>query len=207
MQVYLDESGDSGIKRDSSEHFIVTLILIEDDFVEALEASIRQLRQELHRPEGFEFHFRDCSDRVRKAFLEAVVRHKFLYFTCVVNKSGYYAEGLPGGREFYRWVCGEVFEQAKPYLLEARITLDEHSERQFVQEMRNHLRWLISKEEAEVAAMRSVRSASSRASDLLQLADMVCGAVARSFRADRDEPDKYRKIIKHRGFSVLTLPE
>ena len=206
MRVFVDESGDSGIKQGASEYFVVTLVLIEEGDVPALEACIRQTREALGRTERFEFHFKDNSDNIRTIFFQAIIGHQFQYFACVVNKTDYYAAGQSSGQEFYRWVCEKVFEQAKPFLLEARVVLDKRSEREFCRTMEARLKQALNSKDSEVKAIRSVTTADSHRTDLLQLADMICGAVARSYRADRSEPAKYRKMIKHREYSVQMLP-
>jgi hypothetical protein len=39
----------------------------------------------------------------------------------------------------------------------------------------------------------------------MQLADMVCGAVARSFKSDA-ENDEFRKLVKPRELKVIVRP-
>jgi hypothetical protein len=72
MFVFVDESGDVGIKvaSGSSRYFTVTLLIFEDR-EEALAADDRigLLKCELELPDDFEFHFTKLKASFRKAFL------------------------------------------------------------------------------------------------------------------------------------------
>lgn len=46
----------------------------------------------------------------------------------------------------------------------------------------------------------------SAANDLLQLVDMVCGAVARSLRVQRPD-EQFRRVVRHREYEVRFWPE
>ncbi len=46
----------------------------------------------------------------------------------------------------------------------------------------------------------------SHSDNLLQLADMVCGAIARACHQDKRQSDVFRRIIAHREVSVLLWP-
>lgn len=54
--------------------------------------------------------------------------------------------------------------------------------------------------------IKKVRTEPSHSNNLLQLADMVCGAVARSFRPDKPDRHVYRKLIRHRELGVQVWP-
>jgi hypothetical protein len=56
------------------------------------------------------------------------------------------------------------------------------------------------------SVIKKVKAQQSHANNLLQLADMVCGAVARSFRAGKKEAGGYRKIIEPKELSVEIWP-
>jgi hypothetical protein len=72
MLVFIDESGDAGMKYDSgssSKYFTVTLVVFEDnDDAFRAEKRICLLKHELGLPEYFEFHFSKLSRNYRKEF-------------------------------------------------------------------------------------------------------------------------------------------
>jgi hypothetical protein len=51
-----------------------------------------------------------------------------------------------------------------------------------------------------------IKAEDSRKNHLLQLADMICGAVARC-RSGRPDANEYRKVISHREFRVEFWPK
>lgn len=82
MLVFIDESGDSGLKihEGSSRYFSIALVIFEEnEEATACDQRIELLKRELGWREGSEFHFKKNSDRVRKAFLHAIVPYNFFY--------------------------------------------------------------------------------------------------------------------------------
>lgn len=210
MLVFVDESGDTGMKvgEGSSERFTVALVVFEDnEEAQATDDRIGLLRRELAKPASFEFHFKENSYRIRQAFFEAIVPYDFYYFGFVINKSGLYGPGFRFKDVFYKYVCGMIFENAKPYLEEAIVKIDGSGNREFRQQLASYLRKRINDRDLPSKHIKKVATPSSAGNNLLQLADMVCGAIARSFRTDKDDADRFRKIIKHREISVRFWPE
>src|SRR5581483_9549389 len=121
MLAFLDESGDPGrkIDRGSSQYFVVALVVF-NDLAEATRCDTRisLLRRELNRDDHFEFHFSDNSHRIRLAFLEAVAPYDFFFHAFVLNKdpSKLFGRGFDFKESLYKYVCGLVFENAKPHL-------------------------------------------------------------------------------------------
>ena len=54
--------------------------------------------------------------------------------------------------------------------------------------------------------MKKVKTEKSRANNLLQLADMVCGAVARSVVSEKKQARQYRSLIQFRELQVQVWP-
>lgn len=210
MLVFVDESGDTGIsaRAGASDLFVVTLIVFEEnDEAQAADDRITVLRRELRKSPTFEFHFQENSDSIRQAFLEAVVPYNFFYFGVVIRKGRLYREGFPTNEAFYRYVCGLIFENAKPYLDSAIVKIDASGGRRFQRQLASYLKTKVNTSGVAAPHIKKVGSDNSAANNLLQLADMVCGAVARSYRSDKARPDAFRKIIAHREISVRSLPE
>ena len=53
---------------------------------------------------------------------------------------------------------------------------------------------------------RKVKTERSHNNNLLQLADMLCGAVARSYRTDKADCRVYRQLVRHRELKVQKWP-
>jgi hypothetical protein len=55
--------------------------------------------------------------------------------------------------------------------------------------------------------IRKIKTEPSHSNNLIQLADMVCGAIGRSYKLDKADRMTYRKIIGHRELGVQLWPK
>lgn len=209
MLVFVDEAGDVGFKfsKGSSRLFIVTMTLFDDhQEAELCDLRIELLRKELRLPMQFEFHFNQNSPEIRQAFLHAVAPYKFSYFAIVVDKEEFIRNNKTSAEAFYQQACGLVFENAKPHLTEAAVVIDGSRSIYFKQNLQRYLKAKINSPSAAIRHIEQVKVQDSEKNNLLQLADMVCGAVNRSFSQKPDAQD-YRKIIAQREISVEAIPK
>lgn len=207
MLVFVDESGDTGLKGGASEQFTLTLILFtEDKEAEATSRAIDKLRDTLRLAQNAEFHFNKSSNNQRKMFLQAVSSFEFSVFSAVINKAQITSEGISNKESFYKFVCTLAFGEAKDYLVEANVTLDASGDLNFKRQIVKHLKQQTNEASASVQRIKNVGMKPSHSDNLLQLADMVCGAVARTHSLDEKQMDSFHKIIKHREVSVLVWP-
>ncbi len=209
MLVFVDESGDTGLKlgKGSSERFVVTMVVFEDiEDAVAAETAIRQLRHELGVKKDFEFHFTESKSKHRDAFFEKLCQEQFFYFTVAINKAKVQSKGFQFKDSFYKYTCKLVFENAKPYLDNAKIVIDGSGSRDFRRSLGTYLRKHMNPKDSGSKRIRKVQLEDSKKNDLIQLADMVCGAVARSL-AGKSDGKRYRKSIKHLEMRVQEWPK
>jgi len=207
MLVFLDESGDPGMsgRRNTSPVFVITAVVFTDpDQAERCAQAICELRRELRLSERFEFHFNKCSDRFRAAFLERVAGYGFYNHSFVVNKDKLLGDGFRQKSSFYKFVCGMVAENLKPHLKNASLTFDKCGDRLFKSQLSKYLKNRINTEEH--CAIRKIKFEESHTNQLLQLADMVCGAVARSRKSGEVNAGRFRAIIKSREWKLRVWP-
>jgi hypothetical protein len=207
MLVFVDESGDCGIKgrKGTSEFFFMTAILFnENDAAEACDLRISTIREELHMRPAAEFHFNKCRDDYRCRFLNGVSGMDFFYVSFILNKAKLYGPGFAYKESFYKYAARILFENCKPHLKMATITIDRSGDREFTNALQRYLKRMINTDQEVI---KKVKSEHSHSNNLLQLADMVCGAVARSFAREKKDSRKYRKIIGHRELSVQVWPK
>ncbi|MDD5199827.1 MAG: DUF3800 domain-containing protein [Terrimicrobiaceae bacterium] len=209
MLVFIDESGDPGMKlaEGSSLYFTVAMVVFEDhEEAVAADQRIGLLRREWRFAEGFEFHFNKLRGDLREQFLAAVSPYEFLYFGIVINKMKLAGPGFQFRDSFYKYACSLVFENAKPYLDAATVVIDGSGSEKFRQQLVTYLRRRVNDPKSPSRAIRKVKIQDSRRNNLLQLADMVCGALARSY-GEKSDAQNYRRIIRHREFSVQFWPK
>jgi hypothetical protein len=199
MVVFIDESGCPGIKlgKGSTPYFTVTMLVFEDhDEALRCEAGIVELRRALRLPDYFEFHFNKLCHDYREAFLRKVAAFESFYFSITINKAKLFGEGFKYPDSFYKWVCGLLFENAKPYLSNASVVIDGSGGRQFRTQLSAYLRKRVNTKGGP-ELIRKVKIQDSRSNDLLQMVDMICGAVARCY-SGKEEARHFRKLISHR---------
>lgn len=210
MLVFIDESGDAGLKLDagSSEHFVVSLIVFRDlKEAQLVDALIEQLRGRLQLPAKIEFKFNKLAHEHRLSFLEEVAARDFFYLSIVVNKRQLYGRGFQFKESFYKYACRLVCENARPYLEEARVVIDGSGSREFKRQLAVYLKKQINDPAAPQRYIKKVKMEDSQTNNLLQLADMVCGAVARSYKTEKANREIYRRIISQRELHVQFWPK
>lgn len=209
MLVFIDESGDPGLKieRGSSRYFVVALVIFEDhEEALACDQRIGLLRKELKYPDNFEFHFKGNSHKVRLAFLEAVRPYNFFYFGIVLNKDPekLWGEGFKTKESLYKYTCSLVFENAKPYLKEAVIILDKAGSKVFRNQLAKYLRKKVNIEGMKI--IKKVKMQRSKGNNLLQLADYIAGVINRVVQKKKSAED-YRRLIAHKEIYVQIWPK
>lgn len=206
MLVFVDESGDTGLKfnQGSSTYFAVTLVIFADaEEAERVRQRLDILRTELRLPLAYEFHFYRNNVDIRRAFFRAVRGYDFRFFTLVVDKRKLSGGDLQSRASFYRAICGVAFDGAKHLLHEANVKFDEGGEKLARNELASFLKQRLNA--TGVQHIKKIKTQDSKVSNLIQMADMVCGAVYRSYHNEADAAE-YRNMIKHREDSVLLWP-
>jgi hypothetical protein len=204
MLVFVDESGDTGRKlgKGSSRYFVITLVIFEEnDEAEGCDQRITLLKRELHLPPVFEFKFSQLRKDQRTKFYEAIQPYSFFYYGIIIDKdpSKLWGKGFEIKESFYKYTCSLVFENAKPYLKDAIVIFDGSGSREFKRQLTRYLRKKVG------GGIRKVKIQASHSNNLIQLADMVAGAINRSL-TDKDDKLLYRNCLKPREMNVQTWP-
>lgn len=193
MLVLIDESGDTGFKltRGSSSHFVMAMVIFDSEAdAECASAAIQDLRAQL-RVET-EFKFSKSHAHVKDAFFRCVCAHRFRVRALVVDKSVIYSGALRTRKElFYNYFVKLLLEHNNSRLADARVKIDGSGDRHFKNELNVYLR-----RQLHQGQVRSVKFAESHRDNLIQLADMVAGAILRSYRSsDREHASRWRQML------------
>lgn len=209
MLVFIDESGDSGLKitEGSSRYFSIALVVFEDrEEASSCDQRIELLAKEVGWDSASEFHFKNNSHKIRKAFLSAVAPYNFFYYGIVINKDPdkLYGEGFKHKQSFYKYTCNLLFENAKERLENAIVVIDESGSLDFKQQLGTYLRKKINtSSRSHIKKIKMQRSSSNR---LLQLADYVSGVINRKVQGKKDS-EEYHRLIAHREINVQVWPK
>lgn len=209
MLVFIDESGDPGLKIDqgSSRYFTISLVVFEEnDEAIACDQRIELLKREINWTSDSEFHFKSNSDKVRESFFRAVIPYSFFYYSIVINKdpNKLWGDGFKDKMSFYKYACSLVFENAKDKLDNAIIVIDKSGNLDFRHQLEKYLK---SKSNTNTKRIKKVKMQESKRNNLLQLADYVAGAINRSVSNKRKNKDKFRKMITKREIYVQIWPK
>ncbi|HLI12340.1 MAG TPA: DUF3800 domain-containing protein [Alphaproteobacteria bacterium] len=194
MLIFIDESGDPGFKLDkgSTPIFVATMVLFRNgtDAATTQQAIARSGARQAHKGE---FKFSRCSDLVRDQFFEAVKGCPFRIRAIVVEKARIYSPHLRADKAgFYRFFVRQMMTNDAGQLSSAKVVIDGSGDREFRRALAAYLRRQLRDR------LREVRFSNSRNDVLVQLADMCCGAIARSYRQDRGDPGRWRRMLRPR---------
>lgn len=191
----------------TTAYFTIVLVIFEDhDEATACDQRIGLLRRELSLPGHFEFHFHDNHPNLRRAFLATVAPYDFFYFGMVLDKSLLTGPGFQFKESFYKYASRLVFENAKPYLRDAIVVFDESGSATFKMQLARYLRRQVNHPRTP-GLIAKIKVQSSSKNNLIQLADMIAGALGRTcFEGKPDQLD-YWKLIRHREIYVQRWPK
>ena len=195
--------------KDSSSYLFITMVVFENPSESnAAIVRIAEIRQGLGWEKETEFHFNKMSPRFRKTFLQSVVSLNFSYFSIVIDKAKLESDNFRNHPEsLYKSACNYLFSNAKHTLRNARVVVDGSGSKQFKKQFCAYLKsrandWV----DGDEKLIRKVQMEDSAKNSLIQLADMVCGAVARSFTDKKDARD-YRQIVKRKEAHIQVWPK
>lgn len=197
MFIYVDESGCTGMKLGlgSSKYFTLAAVTFENQAsAHFARLAIRELRTRLGRRE-FKFN----NSRCRRPFLELASTLDFRAHSFTLNKPKLIPGSFSEPRRMYKKVTGWTLENLMESLKGqnaprvATIVFDACGNREFYeyfQRFAEHLAATRLKNGARV----KVIAQDSKSEDLLQLADMVCGAISRHWHRAPDSWELYKHI-------------
>lgn len=209
MLAFVDESGDPGFKfeRGSSAYFAVSLVVFnEPEDANDLDKRIDLLRKELGLPANYEFKFNKCSREIKLQFLSACKPYNFFFFGLLIDKKALTGKGFQFKEPFYKYLTQLVFQNAKEHLEEATIIIDGSGSRDFRKSLEGYFKKKINSGTG-LQAIKKIKIQDSHRNNLLQVADMVVGAMARTQSEGRRDQNEYWEIIAHRCLHLQRWPE
>lgn len=192
--MFIDESGDAGFKvaQGSSPVFVVAMVIF--DTVDAARATEKVIRAAMGRLRiSREFKFNASRDEVRDEFFQAVRDCPFMVRAIVIRKEVIVSHHLKSDKEsFYRFFVRQMMSHDNGALDRAKVFIDGSGDREFRDALASYLRKHLGER------LESLRMSESHRDVLIQLADMCVGAIARSYRTDRDNAKRWRQMLRPR---------
>lgn len=192
MYVFIDESGDAGfrVEKGSAPVFVVAMVIFEtQDHARDAERAILDAKAPLRI--GNEFKFNKSRDDVRDGFFQAVAACRFRVRAIVIQKVRIWSPRLKTDKEkFYEFFVRMMMQHDHGRLENAKIIIDGSGDREFRKRLAAYLR-----KHCEPNAISCIRFKESHRDPLVQLADMCAGAIARSYRDDRRNSARWRRML------------
>lgn len=194
MLVFIDESGDPGFKvaKGSSPVFVAAMVIFrEHEHARRANEIVRRALVELDAAP--EFKFNKTSHGVKDGFFARVRNCGFSVRAIVVRKETIYSKHLRTDKErFYNYFVRQMLTHDAGALQDAKVIIDGSGERAFRDALARYLRRCL------VRKLQDVRFGQSHRDTLLRLADMCVGAIARSYRDDRNANWRWRQMLTPR---------
>ena len=198
MLVFIDDSGDPGFKIDkgSSRVFVICCVIFNDELeAERTAIKIKELRREMKKSDRFEFKFNKSNKQFRLKFLERIKDSDFRIRAIIMPKDVIHSEELKTSKtSFYNYTIKLVLKHSSGKIKKAKIRLDGHGDRTFRRELLTYLRHNLNK--ADKGMVKNLRFRDSKRDVLIQMADMVAGAISRTFQKDKTDCKIYWDVIK-----------
>ena len=194
MLVFIDESGDPGfaLQRGATPIFAAAMVLfLNGEDAQTTETVIRHTQQRLKV--WPEFKFTKSRNEVRDGFFSAVRDCPFTVRAIVVRKENIHSPWLKTNKEdFYRYFIRQMMTYDDGTLQRAKVIIDGSGDRPFQKMLKTSLRRQLGER------IEEIRFGNSRNDPLVQLADMSVGAIARSYRRDRKDATRWRRMLAPR---------
>lgn len=195
MHIYLDESGDLGFEKDgSSEHFVITLLMVEDPT--GINRCVKRLRgRKLKKKlkELPEIKANNSSEAVRKRLLRDLAGEDIEIHCIVLKKERVYDYLRKKTEKLYNYISGIIIAQGTRGQKEVNMVVDKRVHKRIIREDFDQYIERKIKESAVFHKRVKVSHLASQNSPGLQAVDFVSWSIFRKYEW-RD--DSYYNLIK-----------
>jgi len=200
MLVFIDESGDAGFKigSGSSEFFVLVTVIFDDELIaEKTAVDIKLLRRQLKLSDKYEFHFNGSKEVIKRAFFGLVKNGGFRVRALVIDKKLITSQELIHNHaSFYNYSIKLLLKDAQGRITNAKIKLDGRGDRIYKRAAGSYLRSQLNQGANKI--IKSLKFVDSSENVLIQLADMVSGAIYHSLAGRGENKDEFRQQISKR---------
>jgi Protein of unknown function (DUF3800) len=196
MYVFIDDSGDAGFQIDkgSSQHLVIACcVFTTATDAENAASTIRQFRESLRWNSNQEFKFAKTHPEIRLAFLRAVRPTNFFVRACVIDKSEVNPSDFSSDKEsFYNFAIQEVLTQAAGIISYAKVKVDGRGSREYVAASTKYFK---AQANLNSLTISKVTYVDSKGDQLIQLADMIAGAIRKTVESGNKSRGEYRAAL------------
>jgi len=196
--IYVDDSGDAGLRNSHTDKLIVAaVIIIDEDKRAALNDAINLYRKDLGWHELDEFKFAKTNKAILVDLIKHIKDYDYKAHVVVLDKNEIDIDSIPKEKvSVYNHVLKELLLRVGKD--RQFITIDGKHGKKHDAKVRVYLRNQL-KENGIMST--DIKFVDSRKDSLVQLADIVVGAVARSYK-DKSDSQRYIELLKEKILDI-----
>jgi hypothetical protein len=190
--IFIDDSGDPGLppKRMISRYFLLAGVFFGDSMdAELVSASLKILKRDMGWQQEHEFKFNNNNHVQKEKFFKAIRKYGFSVRVVVVDKMNYCPPTRKEADVFYNFMLRELLQDF-PDVKNARVYIDGGGGKNYRRRSGSYLRQELNKTTTRIGEIKFV---DSKTDVLVQLVDMIAGAVRRKYERGEDEFFKFIK--------------
>ena len=186
MLIFIDESGDPGIGS-RNEVFVLALVKFGNaSDVKPIDESISELKADLNFHE--EFRFSSCPMPIKEKFFARIAKRNFEIKSIIVHKPSIRNSHLrTKPKNFYNYFLRRLLEFSN--ITSAKVVIDGQGQPKLVRSLKKYLN------DHTDSQVRILQMKDSHRDNMLQLADMVAGAIARAYTTNPNKTDRWVKML------------
>lgn len=185
MYAYIDEAGDDGIGGKGTKWFVVTAMIANQENASALGYAYQRIRQRIDLHVNKPLHWSELSHLRKKAIIEELVKYNFSICSVLVDTQHpdiVNTSPKLKGRRLYFYTFRRLVERITWYCDDKGYKVRLYPENKAgirYEELKGYLDYIQRQPDCEIRkdCILEVKPKSKTQSNLLQLADCVCGAL------------------------------
>ena len=200
--VILDESGDPGVDGSNTSHFIIAaVVVVSEAEKQRLANAVDQYRNKLGWKETHELKFNTTKKEIIEELIKNLRDYDFTAYAIVLDKTKIpVTPDIIDSNSLYYYVMKELL--IKLDLKNPHITIDGISGKKHRQRVATYLRHNLKATGIEKC---EIKFSDSKKDSLIQIADIVAGSVARSYRDDRTEAKKFLGLLGNKIVQIFEM--
>lgn len=196
---FTDESGNSGLdfnKQDVSSHFIVTAIIVEEEFAKEIFNQVEQIRKKYFQTGEMKSSSIGKSHHRRISLLNELLKLNFKIFAVVIDKRKIFENsGLRYKKSFYKFINNILHEELRNTFQFVTVYADELGSNEYMQSFSAYV-----KEKStplNLFGERDFYFENSTNHVMIQVADIISGTLSFVFEENKKSKDqpKYLEIL------------
>ena len=177
--------------------FFIIVAIIFDDSLEAEKTAvaIKSLKRKIGFSDNREFKFNKLNKEIRIEFFREINNFKFKIECLIIDKKALKNNKLSNNKDsFYTYAVKIFLKRSATLMFDTNIKLDGSGDRIFKRNFFSYLRKELGQKERRI--IRNMRFVDSKGNQIIQLTDMIAGAVRRSCDENKSDKNIYKNIFK-----------